>query len=145
MTASAYEPIDLGPMTITFSILGEDSGGAMTVSRCDVDDGAGLPVPHFHDAFEEAIYGLEGVTTFTVNGEDIEVGPGEAYCIRRGAVHTFEAKNGATSFVAIATPGIFGPDYFIELQDALRAGGENGPDPRAVGEVMLRHGLTPVA
>ena len=42
-------------------------------------------------------------------------GPGEAYCIQRGAVHSFMAHDGDVSFLAVATPGVFGPAYFLEL------------------------------
>jgi len=144
MTTDLHEPIRLGPITITFSVLAEESNGSATVSRCDVEAGAGLPVPHFHNEFEETLYGLEGTTTLTVDGEDIQLGPGDTYCIKRGAVHTFEARGEATSFLAVATPGLFGPDYFLELQQAVMDAGGGPPDPRVFGEIMLRHGLTPV-
>ena len=144
MSSNLYDPIALGPITVTFTVLSEDSNGSATVSRCDVEAGAGLPVPHFHNEFEETLYGLEGTTTLTVDGEDIELGPGDTYCIKRGAVHTFEARGGATSFLAVATPGLFGPDYFLELQEAVMAGGDGPPDPEVFGRIMLKHGLTPV-
>lgn len=143
MAAKSFDPIHLGPITVTFSVDAEMSNGTLTLMRCDVEGGAGLPVPHSHDAFEETIYGLEGVTTFTVDGREIPVGPGETLCIRRGEVHSFMAEDGDVSFLAIPSPGVFGPDYFLEIRDVLVS--NNGqPDPRAIAEVMLRHGLTPV-
>ncbi|MGH2937745.1 MAG: cupin domain-containing protein [Solirubrobacterales bacterium] len=114
-----------------------------SASRCDVGGGAGLPVPHSHDAFEETIYGLEGVTTFQVDGDAVPVGPGDTLCIRRGQVHSFIAEGGDVSFLAIATPGVFGSAYFLELAEVLAAA-DGPPDPQAIGAVMLRHGLTPV-
>lgn len=143
MAANSFEPIHLGPITITFSVDAEMSNGTATVSRCDVLGGAGLPVPHSHDAFEETIYGLAGVTTFTVDGEEIPVGPGDTLCIKRGQVHKFMAGAEDVSFLAIATPGVFGPEYFLELADVIATAG-GAPDPAAVAAVMLRHGLTPV-
>ena len=139
-----YDPIRLGPMTITFTVEAEDSNGTATVSRVDVAAGTGLPVPHFHDAFEETIYGLEGSTTFTVDGERADIGPGDTLCIRRGVAHSFVAGDQDTAFLAIATPGVFGRAYFLELADAIAANG-GVPDPAAIGAIMLRHGLTPVA
>ena len=59
-------PIDLGPITVTFSVVAEQSNGTVTVQRCDVRAGAGVPLAHSHDAFEETIYGLAGVATFVV-------------------------------------------------------------------------------
>lgn len=141
-----HDPIDLGPITVTFSVVAEESNGTVTVQRCDVAAGAGLPVAHFHDAFEETIHGLEGTTLFTVGGEEIAVGPGDTLCIRRGEAHAFVVTPEAdAAFLAIATPGVFGPAYFLELQEVIRAAAPGRPDPAAMGAVMLRHGLTPVA
>ena len=144
MPAKTFDPIHLGPITVTFSVDADESAGSVTVSRCDVKDGASLPVPHSHDAFEETLYGLEGVTTLTLDGEEVELKPGDTVCIPRGAVHSFAANDGDVSFLAIATPGVFGPDYFLELASVVEAAGDGPPDPRAIGAVMLRHGLTPV-
>jgi quercetin dioxygenase-like cupin family protein len=144
MAAHSFEPIQLGPIKITFMVDAEMSNGTATMSRCDVVAGAGLPLPHSHDAFEETIYGLAGVTTFTVDGEEIAVGPGDVLCIKRGQVHNFMAGDEDVSFLGVATPGLFGPDYFVELADVIAAAGDGPPDPAAIAEVMLRHGLTPV-
>ena len=143
MSAAPSEPIRLGPITITFSVEAEDSNGTVTVCRCDVRGGAGIPVAHSHDAFEETIYGIEGVTTMTLDGEDVEIGPGDTVCIRRGVVHSFMAHGGDVSFLAIATPGVFGPAYFHEIAAVIDAAGDGPPDGAAMGAVMLRHGLTP--
>ena len=48
-----------------------------------------IAVAHRHDGYEETIYGLEGVVTWTVEGEETELGEGEALVIPRGAVHEF--------------------------------------------------------
>ena len=100
-------------------------------------------MPNSHDAFEETIYGIEGTVTLTVDSREVPVGPGEAYCIRRGAVHSFAAQAGDVSFLAVATPGVFEPAYFLELAAVLEAAAGGPPDPEAVKAVMLRHGLTP--
>lgn len=140
--ANRLDPIRLGPITVTFSVDAAMSNGSATLSRCDVKAGGGMPVAHSHDAFEETVYGLEGVTTVTVDGQEIEVGPGDSLCIRRGQVHNFVAKDGDVSFLAVSTPGLFGPGYFLELAELLAVSG-GAPDPAEVGAVMLRHGLTP--
>ena len=49
---------------------------------------------HSHDHYEETIYGVEGVSTWTVDGKPIDVGPGQALCIPRGAIHRFD-NNGS--------------------------------------------------
>ena len=49
--------------------------------ECLVPPGSQIPAPHSHDAFEETIYGLEGVSTWTIDGGRVDIGPGEAVCI----------------------------------------------------------------
>jgi hypothetical protein len=65
-------------------------------------------------------------------------------CVRRGQDHGFE--NGGdvdATFLAIATPGVFGPAYFREIAEVLAASAGGPPSLAAIGEVMRRHGLTP--
>jgi quercetin dioxygenase-like cupin family protein len=146
MTTSR-DPIELGQMQIAFLVDEDDSGGSATVFECTVAPAAKVPVPHSHDAFEETIYGLEGVVTWTVDGEVHEIAPGDSVCIRRGQVHGFENLGDvATKFLAIATPGVLGPRYFLDVAEVAAAAAAAGgpPDPAAIGAVMQRHGLTPV-
>lgn len=103
-----------------------------------------MPAPHSHDGFEESIYGLEGVTTWTIDGETVEIGPGEAVCVPRGQIHGFENHGSVDAkFLAIATPAVFGPAYFREIGEVFAASTGGPPDLAAIGEVMHRHGLTP--
>lgn len=101
-----------------------------------------VPFAHSHDAFEETIYGIEGTVTFTIDGEAVDIGPGEAVCIRRGQVHSFVAGENDVSFLAIATPGAFGRAYFQDMAGVFAAAG-GPPELEAIHTVMLRHGLTP--
>ena len=105
-----------------------------------------VPAPHSHDGYEETIYGLEGLLTWTIEGAPIDVGPGEAICIPRGAVHGFDNTGDVDAVaLAIVTPGMLGPDYFREVGAVLDASAGGPPDLEAVGAVMRRHGLTPAS
>ena len=74
----------------------------------------------------------------------VEVGPGEAVCVRRGQVHGFENHGDVDAiFLAIATPAVFGMAYFREVGEVLAASAGDPPNLAALGEVMRRHGLTP--
>jgi hypothetical protein len=65
-------------------------------------------------------------------------------CVPRGAIHRFENRGSMDAkFLAIATPGVFGPDYFHEIGEVLAASAGGPPDLAAAAEVMRRHGLTP--
>ena len=144
MTAGTREEIGVGEVTIRFLLEGEQSGGAVAVFEFDVPAGAKVPAPHSHDGYEETIYGLEGALTWTVEGEPIEVGTGEALCIPRGAVHHFaNAGDVDAKALAIVTPGILGPGYFRDVAAVLSADGP--PDLAAIGAAMRRHGLTPAS
>ncbi len=138
------EAITVGPHTVRFLVEAADSNASVAVFECEVPANANMPVVHSHDGFEETIYGLEGTTTWTLDGEVVEVGPGDGVCIRRGVVHGFENLGAVDAkFLAIASPGLFGPAYFEEIRDVLDASEGGPPDFAALGAVMRRHGLTP--
>jgi quercetin dioxygenase-like cupin family protein len=143
MVATTKE-IRVGPMAIRFLLDGGASGGSVAVFEFDVPAGARLPGPHSHDGYEETLYGLEGVLTWTVDGQQTDIGPGEVLCIPRGVVHRFDNPHDADAKVlAIVTPGILGPDYFRDVAAVIDAAAGGPPDLAALGTVMRRHGLTP--
>lgn len=144
-TASS-EIIAVGAFAVRFLVEADESNDSVSVFECDVPAQARMPAPHSHDAFEETIYGLQGVSTWTVDGDTIQIGPGDAVCIARGIVHGF-ANHGSSDakFLAIASPGVFGAAYFREIGDVLAAAGAGPPDHAALADVMRRHGLTPAA
>ena len=143
MTTSTHEDIRVGPLAIRFLVEGEQSGGSVAVFEFDVPAGTSVAAGHSHDGYEETIYGLAGVLTWTVEGVPTDVGPGEALCIPRGAVHQFDNTHDIDArALAVVTPGILGPDYFREVAAILDAGAGGPPDYAALGEVMRRHGLT---
>ena len=140
------ETIKIGPLGIRFLLTGDDSNSSVSVFELLVPAGQKLPAPaHKNDAYEETLYGIEGVLTWTVDGFPIEVGPGQALCIPRGAVHRFD--NLGTKDVkqlVVVTPAIMGPRYFREAADVINAA--SGPPDRAkMMEVLRRHGMTVAA
>jgi hypothetical protein len=80
MVTSPSEEIRIGQLAIRFLLEGEASGGSVAVFEFDVPAAARVPIAHSHDGYEETIYGLEGVLTWTVDGEQTDVGPGEVLC-----------------------------------------------------------------
>jgi quercetin dioxygenase-like cupin family protein len=143
MATSMREEIKVGPLTIRFLVEGHESGGSVAMFEFDVPAGMKVAAGHSHDGYEETIYGLEGVLTWTIEGTPIDVGPGEVLCIPRGAIHQFDNPHDADAkALAIVTPGILGPDYFREVAAMLDAATDGPPDFAALGEVMRRPGLT---
>src|SRR5580692_8138460 len=103
----AKEEIGIGGLAIRFLVEGKDSGGSVAMFQFDVGAGAKVPAAHSHDAYEETIYGLEGVLTLTVEGRKTEIGPRQVLCIPRGAVHRFDNfGNVEAKCLAIISPGI---------------------------------------
>jgi quercetin dioxygenase-like cupin family protein len=101
-----------------------------------------MPAPHSHDDFDETVFGLDGVTTFTVGGERTDLHPGEALFIPRRVIHGFSNDGDVHArFLAVISPGLLGSRYFREIADVLA--GDGPPDIEKIGEVMRRHGLTP--
>ena len=134
MTTTTSEEIRIGGLAIRFLVESEASGGSVTVFEFDVPARANVPVAHSHDAYEETVYGLEGVLTWTIDSEKQEIGPGEVLCIRRGVVHRFENEGDAdASTLAIVSPGVLGPDYFREVAAVVDAAAGGPPDLAAIG------------
>jgi quercetin dioxygenase-like cupin family protein len=143
MATSTQEEIKVGQLAIRFLVEGERSAGSVAVFEFDVPAGTSVAAGHSHDGYEETIYGLEGVLTWTVEGTPTDVGPGDALCIPRGAVHDFDNTQDIDArALAIVTPGILGPDYFREVAAILEAAAGGPPDYAALGEVMSRHGIS---
>lgn len=142
--ATRNDTITVGALAVRFLIEAGDSNGAASVFECYVPANARMPAPQSHDGFEETIYGLEGVTTWTIDGETVDVGPGEAVCVPRGQIHGFENHGSVdATFLAIATPAVFGAAYFREIGEVLSATVGGPADLAAIAEVMRRHGLSP--
>ena len=143
MLTNVGEEIRTGQVTIRFLVEGEEARGSVAVFEFDVPAGAKVPVAHSHDAYEETIYGLEGVLIWTIEGTPTEVGRGEALHIPRGVVHRFDNPHGADAkALAIVTPGVLGPDYFREVAAVVEAAAGGPPDLGAIASVMQRHGIT---
>ncbi len=139
---SPSEEIRIGQMAIRFLLEGEASGGSVAVFEFDVPAAARVPIAHSHDGYEETIYGLEGVLTWTVDGEQTDVGPGEVLCIPRGVVHRFDNDHEADAkMLAIVTPGILSPEYFREMAAVIGDGARPAFSPEhdlVVHETLLQ-------
>lgn len=141
------ENIRIGPLGVRFLITGDDAGGSVALFELTVPANARLAAPaHSHDHYEETIYGIEGVLTWTVDGTRFDVGPGQALCIPRGAVHRFD-NHGSQDVKALCaiTPAAIGPQYFRESAEVINAAAGGPPDRVKMAEIMRRHGLTPAS
>ena len=139
------ETIHLGPLAVRFLLTGDDSRGSAAAFELEVPAAQRLAAPaHSHDHYEETVYGIAGALTWTVDGAPIDVGPGQALCIPRGAVHRFD-NNGSHDAKALCliTPAAIGPPFFREAAEVIAAAGGGPPDRAKMAEIMRRHGLVP--
>src|SRR3954466_7573760 len=121
------EVIRVGDAAVPFRVTGGDSAGSAAVFEATIQARGRMPAPHSHDGFEETVYGLEGVSTWTVDGEAVDVAAGDALCIRRGAVHHFDNHGDVDAkALCVITPGLLGPEYFQEVA-AVFAGSAGSP------------------
>jgi quercetin dioxygenase-like cupin family protein len=138
------EIIQVGQIGIRFLLESADTNGAVAMFEFTVPAGAKVPVPvpHSHQHYDETIYGVTGVVTFTVEGNPVDIGPGESCFIPRGAVHGFNnLKPTDAKALAIITPALLGRDFFKETAALVNAGGP--PDVEKLKAVLLKHGLVP--
>ena len=139
------ETIRIGPLAVRFLIAGGDASGSVALFELTVPAAQRLAAPaHSHDHYEETIYGIEGVLSWTVDGKRIDVGPGQALCIPRGAVHRFD-NHGSQDVRALCaiTPAAIGPPFFRESAAVINAAAGGPPDRVKMADIMRRHGLTP--
>lgn len=137
------ELIDLGALRLKFLQSKDTTSGSLDLFEMTLQPDARMPIPHYHESWDETIYGLSGVTSWRVDGKDIDVGPGETVFIKRGIVHGFANRSReVASCLCMLSPGALGPQYFKEMAAILSGG---APDPAKMKETMLRYGLVPVA
>ena len=135
--------IDIGALQLKFLQSKETTGGSLDLFEMTLQPNARMPIPHYHESWDETVYGLSGTSTWRIDGKDIDLAPGETVFIKRGIVHGFTNRsNGPARCLCMLSPGVLGPAYFREMATLLANG---APDPAKMKETMLRYGLVPVA
>ena len=136
--------IRVGALEVRFLVTGDDSGGTVAVFELTVPAGERLNgLPHSHAGYEETIYGVGGVLTWTVDVTPHAIGPGQVLCIRRGMVHRFENCGAeAAKVLCIVSPAAIGPTFFHEVAAVLDAARGGPPDRARILEIYGRYGLT---
>ena len=132
--------VQIGAMELRFHVDENDGSGDLVMFEFMVPPGARVPEPHYHEAVDEVIYGVQGTMTTMRDGERHEIRPGDSLLIRRGQVH-HHANVGEVSARAmvVLNPGTIGRKYFEEIAEVVNVPGK--PDLAKVREIMARHGL----
>ena len=135
------EVIRVGGLELRFLRSKDDTGGSLDMFEMTVQPNARMPVPHYHETWDETVYGLMGTTTWRIDGQDVGIGPGQTAFIKRGIVHGFrnDTQEPATC-LCVLSPGVLGPAYFRDMAALVASG---SPDLAKMKETMLRYGLVP--
>ena len=135
------EIIDFGSLTLRFLRDKRETGGNLDMFETTLLSWERMPVPHYHETWDETVFGIFGTTTFTVDGTAHGGGPGAVLALPRGEVHGFDDRSGAPATnLYVLTPGALGPEYFGEFAALVATG---APDSARVRAIMLRHGPVP--
>jgi quercetin dioxygenase-like cupin family protein len=137
-----HEIIHVGGMSITFLHTRHETADALDVFELTIPPAASVVVPHTHVHYDEWVLGLNGITTWTLNGEIILLHPGEHLAIPRGAPHFFaNVHDTVARLLCLQTPGVMGPEYYREIAAHYHVG---DPDIVAIGQVMHQYGVEPL-
>ena len=122
INGSAAEAYRLGIVTLRLLAETDQTNGAFALGEFS---GGGGPwtVPHIHENSEESFFVLDGTFTFTLNEDEVELGPGAFILVPRGMRHVMRAEAGGGRFLTLWTPGGL-EAMFVELSrlptDSLR-------------------------
>lgn len=137
-----HHPIHVGNLSITFLKSRHETHGEADIFELTVPPHSHVNVPHLHRDYDETIIGMNGIMTWTLDGKNVQIGPGQQLHIPRGVVHTYVNTYRTTArMLCILTPGMIGPEYFRELAAAIDPAGK--PDIPAIAAVMARYGMIP--
>jgi quercetin dioxygenase-like cupin family protein len=104
------ETIDFGSLKLKFLQSKDETAGSLDMFEMTLQPNARMPVPHYHENWDETVYGLRGTTTWRIDGKDVDVLPGETVFIKRGVVHGFTNRTAEpATCLCTLSPGVLGP------------------------------------
>jgi quercetin dioxygenase-like cupin family protein len=136
-----HEPIAVGGMSITFHATRHETADALDAFELTMPPAVSVVVPHTHRNYDEWVIGMNGITTWTLNGEIILLHPGQELFIPRGTPHFFANLHAEMGrYMCLQTPGVMGPEYYREIAQHY----QSEPDVSAIRDVMNRYGVDPL-
>ncbi len=135
------ELIDFGSFSVNFLRSKHDTKESLDMFELILKPEGRMPLPHYHEDWEETVYGLRGTVTYTIDGKAHDLSAGDTAFVPRGVLHGFHNTTDAeATCLCILTPGVLGPEYFRELAAVIAAG---NPDRAVMNEIMQRYKLFP--
>ena len=138
-----HETIRVGEMSVTFLKTRHETSGALDLFELTIPPFARVPLPHLHRKYDETIFGVDGVITWTLRDESTQIRRGTTLFIPRGTPHFFANLTHTTArILCLQTPGIMGPEYYLEIAALYYY--NRHPDLARVGAIMSRYGVVPI-
>lgn len=135
--------IHVAGMTVTFIKSRHETGGLFDAYEVTIPSTTHLITPHFHLHYDETVFGVDGITTWTIDGVSTQLHPGQQLFVARGSHHTYANLHAHSArILCLVTPGVLGPEYFQEI---ACASDDDGPTDAAVALVMSRYGVIALA
>jgi mannose-6-phosphate isomerase-like protein (cupin superfamily) len=139
-----HKPIQIGKLSITFLQSHQQNQGAADIFELLIPPHSHLNIPHLHRVSDETVFAMNGITTWIVDQRRITLHPGQQLHIPRGTVHScLNDLQSTARVICLLTPGLLGPEYFLEIAAALRA--EDPPNLAFIGSVMARYDVIPAS
>ena len=114
---------------LTFHAFPAETGDQYTLVEIKTAPGAGAP-PNHHAGEDESFYVLEGAFEFFLNGETMNVGPGDFVKVPDGAVHAFTCTGPSPGrLLCVNAPGAMHDTFFTEAGEALADDVTDVPEP----------------
>ncbi|WP_263368048.1 cupin domain-containing protein [Edaphobacter bradus] len=137
-----HETIRVGEMSITFIKTRHETAGSLDLYEVTIPPHANVRLPHIHRKYDETVFGMNGVVTWTLDGKEIPVEPGDTLFVPRGTPHFYTNLGDTTArMMCMHTPGVLGSGFFREL--SMHFNPEGPPDIAGISEVMVRYGVFP--
>jgi quercetin dioxygenase-like cupin family protein len=137
-----HKTIRIGEMSVTFLKTRHETDGVLDLFELTIPPFARLPLPHIHRKYDETIFGVDGTMTWTLGDKSIQVRRGTSLFIPRGTPHSYaNLKHTTARILCLQTPGVMGPEYYLEIASCFRTG---YPDLAGMGAVMSRYGVVPI-
>ncbi len=139
-----HETIRVGRLSVTFLRTAYETHDRLDLFEVTIAPGGNSLIPHMHPEYDEIVFGMNGVTMWTIGGKEMPIGRGDKVSIPRGVPHFFINQESVPSrFMLLHTPGLMGPQYFRDLASCVDV--EGTPDLDCVVSVMMRYGAIPLS
>jgi mannose-6-phosphate isomerase-like protein (cupin superfamily) len=138
-----HETIRVGRMSVTFLKTTHETLDTLDLFEATLAPGGSSLFPHLHREYDEIVFGMDGIVTWTVDDKEILIGHGDKLSIPRGTPHFYiNQQSTIARLMFLHTPGLMGPQYFRDLAACFDS--EGTPDLDCIVAVMLRYDVIPL-